>query len=112
MRRRTLAISLAAGLLAPASAQGASVSLRPAIAPPGATVAVEGAGWHAGTTVTVRRRGGAVLARLPVAGAGKVSGSLKIPRSFRARTHPLQARAPGLGVDAALRVVSAPRDFG
>src|SRR4051812_38245007 len=112
MRRRTLAIALLPALLAPASAHGASLSLRPAIAPAGASVAVEGAGWRARTPVVVRPPGGAGLARLPVVTGGKVAGTLRIPRSFKPRTHPLQARAPGLAVDAALRVVPLTRDFG
>src|SRR5206468_13108693 len=103
MRRRTLALSAAAVLLAPAQAHAASLSLRPAIAPPGATVAVEGAGWPARSAVTVRRRGGATLARAVVGSDGKLATSLRIPRGFKVRAHPLQARGRGQAVDAALR---------
>ena len=113
MRRRTLAFSVAGVLLAPVQAQAASLSLRPAIAPPGATVAVEGAGWRAGSTVTVRRKGGAGLARAVVGFDGKLATSLRVPRNFKVRTQPLQARGrgPGQAVDAALRVVAATRDW-
>jgi hypothetical protein len=113
MRRRTLAFSVAAVLLAPAQAHAASLSLRPAVAPPGATVAVEGAGWRAGTTVTVRRKGGAALARAVVGIDGKLATSLRVPRNFKLRTQPLQARGrgPGQAVDAALRVVATTRDW-
>ena len=113
MRRRTLALSVAAVLLAPAQAHAASLSLRPAIAPPGATVAVEGAGWRAGSTVTVRRKGGAALARAVVGFDGKLATSLRVPRNFKVRTQPLQARGrgPGQAVDAALRVVATTRDW-
>ncbi len=113
MRRRTLAFSVAAVLLAPAQAHAASLSLRPAIAPPGATVAVEGAGWRAGSTVTVRRKGGAALVRAVVGFDGKLAASLRVPRNFKVRTQPLQARGRGAGqaVDATLRVVATTRDW-
>jgi Calcineurin-like phosphoesterase len=111
MRRRTLAFSVAAVLLAPAPAHAASLSLRSAIAPPGATVALEGAGWRAGSTVTVRRRGGAALARAVVGFDGKLATSLRVPRGFKVRTQPLQARGRGQTVDAALRVVAGTRDW-
>ena len=88
MRRRTLAFSVAAVLFAAGQADAASLSLRPAIAPPGATVAVEGAGWRAGSAVTVRRRGGAALARA----VGGPTGSWPRACAFRAASRSARNR--------------------
>src|SRR3954447_7598031 len=116
MRRRTLALALALGLLltaaGSATARAASLSLRPALATNGADVAVEGAGWPANRAVTVRRRGGAVLLRAVAGRDGRFTGSLRVPRSLKVRTHPLIATgAARRRVDATLRVVAATRDW-
>ncbi len=109
MRRRTLAIAFATMLCAAGDAHAASLSVRPAIAPAGATIAVDGAGWGPRTAVTVRRRGGATLLRAVTGANGAFSGMVRIPRSLHARTHPLQARGGGRTVNGTLRVVSATR---
>jgi acid phosphatase type 7 len=111
MRRRTLTIALAVLLAAPAGADAASLKLRSAIAPPGASVAAEGAGWRPGSGVTIRRRGGAVLGRALVGPDGSFAATLKVPRGLRARTHPVQARGGRVAVDGTLRVVPATRDW-
>src|SRR3954452_348420 len=104
MRRRTLAFSIAGVLFAAGQADAASLSLRPEIAPPGATVAVEGAGWRAGSTATLRRRGGARQPRPVVGCDGKLAASMRVPRGFKVRQHPLFALRRGQPLDPALRV--------
>src|SRR5215207_2868240 len=111
MRCRTLTLALAAMLAPPATAEAASMKLRSAIAPPGATVAAEGAGWRPGSAVTIRRRGGAVLGRTVVERNGTFSTALRVPRSLRVRSHPVQARGGRLEVQGTLRVVAGTRDW-
>ena len=113
MRRRTLTLATAAALAAvPAPAHAASLSLRPAIAPPGATVAAEGAGWRPGSTVTIRRAGGARLGAGRVGSDGRFAATLRLPRNLRTpRVHPIAARGRGAAVDSRLRTVAGPREW-
>ena len=112
MRRLTLTIATAAVLAAvPASAGAASLSLRPAIAPPGATVTAEGAGWRPGAQVVVRRAGGAALGSARVAFDGRFSAPLRLPRNLRVRTHPVVARSRDEQVPGRLRVAGGVREW-
>jgi hypothetical protein len=102
-------LAVAAALAAPAHA--ASLSLRPAIAVPGATVAAEGAGWRPGATVTIRRRGGARLARARAGPDGRFAASLRLPRNLGLRAQPLVAESRPDTVASELRVVATPREW-
>jgi hypothetical protein len=112
MRRRTLTLASALALSAAATpAHAASLSLRPAIAPPGAAVSAEGAGWRPGTTVVVRRAGGAALGAGRVGFDGRFAAALRLPRGLRVRTHPIVARSGRTAVAGRLVVAAATRDF-
>jgi hypothetical protein len=95
----------------PAPAQAASLSLRPALAAPGATVAAEGGGWRPGSTVVVRRAGGARLGQGLVGPDGSFAASLRIPRTLSLRTQPLVAATRDATVNSALRLVTTTRDW-
>ncbi|MDX6696665.1 MAG: hypothetical protein QOE65_62 [Solirubrobacteraceae bacterium] len=112
MRRRTLTLASAVALAAvPASAQAASLSLRPAIAAAGATVGAEGAGWRPGSGVVVRRAGGARLGAATVGPDGRFAVALRLPRNLGVRTHPVVAAGGGTRVQSRLRVVAVTRDW-
>jgi hypothetical protein len=115
---RTLfaAAALAAGVAAPATAaRAATVIAEPALAPPGATVHLDGSGFarNAPVVVVAHRR---AFVRARTGPDGRFQADVVLPRGLRRRPQPFETRSRQARVINLIRVVRsqvnwAPREF-
>ena len=115
MFSRTIGVAVAAFLAFASSSQAATVIAQPAIAPPGATVHLDGSGFARGAPVVVvaHRR---AFARARVGADGRFLADVVLPRGLRRRPQPFQTRSRRVRVTNVIRVVGsqvnwAPREF-
>ncbi|MDX6696666.1 MAG: hypothetical protein QOE65_63 [Solirubrobacteraceae bacterium] len=110
MGRRLVIAALALSVTAAAPAHAERVSLRPAVAPPGAVVAAEGSGWKPGALVQLRRAGARPLGAVRVGPDGTFARSFRVP-ALAPRAYGFAASAPGVSLWARLQVVRDFRDW-
>ncbi len=106
MRARLALLVVIAAFAAAAPAQGASVSVHPAIAPPGATVYAEGSAFPPGAPVAIVAHH-RTFARARAGPDGGFEASFVLPRRLRRAPQTFRTRSGPLAVDNVVRVVSA-----
>jgi acid phosphatase type 7 len=110
MRSRIALLAVAALLAFAASAHAASVSMQPAIAPPGATVQVEGSAFPPGAPVLIVAHH-RTFVRARAGPDGRFEARFVLPRRLRRAPQAFRTRARSLAVDNVVRVVRARVDW-